>query len=133
MPVAVSTYVRSALLTIEHLAIPWGLKRSGASASEALSSYGVLHGMVFPILLFPSAVLGSFASLLIPELSSAQEEGDTKRVNSIVSRVFFFSLLFSIGVSGIFVCFSDELGNFIYKSPEAGEFIRLLAPLIPLM
>ena len=133
LPVAVSTYVRSALLTIEHLAIPWGLKRSGASASEALSSYGVLHGMVFPILLFPSAVLGSFASLLIPELSSAQEEGDTKRVNSIVSRVFFFSLLFSIGVSGIFVCFSDELGNFIYKSPEAGEFIRLLAPLIPLM
>ena len=78
-------------------------------------------------------MLGSFASLLIPELSSAQKVGDTKRVNSIVSRVFFFSLIFSIGVSGIFVCFSQELGNFIYKSSEAGEFIKLLAPLIPLM
>ena len=133
LPVAVSTYVRSALLTIEHLAIPWGLKRSGVSSASALASYGVLHGMVFPILLFPSAVLSSFASLLIPELSSAQEQGDTKRVNGIVSRVFFFSLLFSIGVSGIFVCFSKELGDFIYKSSEAGEFIRLLAPLIPLM
>ena len=133
LPVAVSTYVRSALLTIEHLAIPWGLKRSGASATEALSSYGVLHGMVLPILLFPSAVLGSFASLLIPELSSAQEQCDTKRVNSIVSRVFFFSLLFSIGVSGIFVCYAQELGQFIYKSGEASEYIKLLAPLIPLM
>lgn len=133
LPVAVSTYVRSALLTIEHLAIPWGLKRSGASSVEALSSYGVLHGMVFPILLFPSAVLGSFASLLIPELTSAQKEGDTKRVNRIVSRVFFFALLFSIGVAGIFVCFSSELGVYIYKSKEAGEFIKLLSPLIPLM
>ena len=133
LPVAISTYVRSALLTIEHLAIPWGLKRSGASSVEALSSYGVLHGMVFPVLLFPSAVLGSFASLLIPELTSAQEQGDTKRVNRIVSRVFFFALLFSIGVSGIFVCFSNELGEYIYKSKEAAEFIRLLSPLIPLM
>ncbi|MBO5262602.1 MAG: polysaccharide biosynthesis C-terminal domain-containing protein [Clostridia bacterium] len=133
LPVAISTYVRSALLTIEHLAIPWGLKKSGASSVEALSSYGVLHGMVFPVLLFPSAVLGSFASLLIPELTSAQEQGDTKRVNRIVSRVFFFALLFSIGVSGIFVCFSNELGEYIYKSKEAAEFIRLLSPLIPLM
>ena len=133
LPVAISTYVRSALLTVEHLAIPWGLKKSGASAAEALSSYGVLHGMVFPILLFPSAVLSSFSSLLIPELSSAKEKGDTRRIKHIVSRVFYFSLLFSIGVSGIFVCFSSELGYVLYNSSEAGEFIRLLSPLIPLM
>ena len=133
LPVAISTYVRSALLTIEHLAIPWGLKKSGASAAQALSSYGVLHGMVFPILLFPSAVLSSFSSLLIPELSSAQEKGDEKRIKHIVSRVFYFALLFSVGVAGIFVCFSHEIGTFIYGNEEAGEFIRLLSPLIPLM
>lgn len=133
LPVAISTYVRSALLTIEHLAIPWGLKKSGSSATEALASYGALHGMVFPILLFPAAVLTAFASLLIPELSSAQEKGDKKRIESIVSRVFRFTLLFAIGVGGIFVCFASELGNTIYNSSEASEFIRLLAPLIPLM
>lgn len=133
LPVAVSTYVRSALLTIEHLAIPWGLKKSGASASVALSSYGVLHGMVFPLLLFPSAVLGAFSSLLIPELSSAKEKGDTERIKHIATRVFYFALLFAIGVSGIFVCFSYELGILIYKNKEASDFIRMLAPLIPLM
>ena len=133
LPVAVSAYVRSALLTIEHLAIPWGLKRSGASASEALSSYGVLHGMVFPILLFPSAVLSSFASLLIPELSAAQEQGDKKQIKNIVSKVFTYSLIFGIGVSGIFVCYANELGQYIYSNSEASEFIKLLAPLIPLM
>lgn len=133
LPVAISTYVRSALLTVEHLAIPWGLKKSGASAAQALSSYGVLHGMVFPILLFPSAILSAFSSLLIPELSSAHEQGDTKRIKSIVSRVFYFALLFSVGVAGIFVCFSSELGRAIYNNDEAGEFIRLLSPLIPLM
>lgn len=133
LPVAISTYVRSALLTVEHLAIPWGLKKSGASSSLALSSYGILHSMVFPVLLFPSAVLGAFASLLIPELSSAKEKGDLKSIKNIADRVFRFSLLFAIGVSGIFVCFSYELGTLIYKSQEAADFIRMLAPLIPLM
>jgi stage V sporulation protein B len=133
LPVAISTYVRSALLTIEHLAIPWGLKKSGASAAMAMSSYGVLHGMVFPILLFPSAVDSAFASLLIPELSSANEQGDKMRINGIVTRVFYLSLLFSVAVSGIFTCFSREIGMLIYNSAEAGELIRLLSPLIPLM
>ena len=133
LPVAVSAYVRSALLTIEHLAIPWGLKRSGASRECALASYGVLHGMVFPLLLFPSAILGAFSSLLIPELSAALEKQDSRRIESIVSRVFFFALTFSIGVSGIFVCFSKELGTYIYGSAEAAEYIKLLSPLIPLM
>lgn len=133
LPVAISAYVRSALSTIEHLAIPWGLRRCGLDYQASLASYGILHGMVFPLLLFPSAVLGAFSSLLVPELSSAKEVGDTRRIKYIVSRVFAVSLLFSFGVSGIFVCFSYELGYFLYGSYEAGEYIRLLAPLIPLM
>ncbi len=133
LPVAISAYVRSALSTIEHLAIPWGLRRCGIDYQTSIASYGILHGMVVPLLLFPSAVLSAFSSLLVPELSSAKELGDTKRIKYIVSKVFAVSLLFSLGISGIFVSFSYELGYFLYGSYEAGEYIRLLSPLIPLM
>lgn len=133
LPVAVSAYVRSALSTIEHLAIPWGLKKSGINSSSALASYGILHGMVIPVLLFPSAILNAFSSLLVPELSSAVSLNDEARIKSIVSRVFDMTLIFAIGVSGVFICFSSEIGVFIYKSYEASRYIKLLAPLIPLM
>lgn len=133
LPVAISAYVRSALSTIEHLAIPWGLRRCGLDYDTSLASYGILCGMVIPLLLFPSAVLGAFSSLLVPELSSSKEIGNTKRIKYIVSKVFAVSLIFSLGVSGIFISFSYELGYFLYGSVEAGEYIRLLAPLIPLM
>lgn len=132
-PIAVGAYVRSALLTIEHLAIPWGLKRSGVGVEDALASYGILHGMVFPLLLFPSAVLGAFSSLLVPELSSSQSQGDTARIKYIVSRVFSAALLFSVGVAGVFICFSYEIGTYLYQSAQAAEFIKMLSPLIPLM
>ncbi|MBO5111145.1 MAG: polysaccharide biosynthesis C-terminal domain-containing protein [Clostridia bacterium] len=132
-PVALSTYARSALLTVEHLAIPWGLKQYGVSSSAALASYGILHGMVFPLLLFPSAVLSSFAGLLIPEMAECHASGQKRRIEYITARMFQVSLIFSIGVAGIFVCFSHEIGTVIYGSTEAAEHIRVLAPLIPLM
>ncbi len=132
-PVAVSSYARSGLSTLEHLLIPWGFKKSGATSSSALASYGILHGMVFPLLLFPSSVLGAFSSLLVPELSSSLEKKDYTRIKYIVTQVFYFTLIFSLGVSGVLICFSEKIGISFYNSHEAGKFIRMLAPLIPLM
>ena len=132
-PVAVSSYARSGLNTLEHLLIPWGFKKSGASAQVALASYGILHGMVFPLLFFPSSVLGAFSSLLVPELSASLEKKDHTRIKYIASRVFYFTLIFALGVSGILICFSEKIGICFYNSYEAGTFIKLLAPLIPLM
>lgn len=133
LPVAISAYVRSALSTAEHLLIPWGFRKNGVSSSSAMASYGILHGMVVPLLLFPSAILGAFSSLLVPELSSALASQDESRIKRIVSRVFDTSLLFSLGVSGAFICFSSEIGIYIYNSDVASHYIKLLAPLIPLM
>ena len=132
-PVAVSAYARSGLITAEHLAIPWGLKKSGSSPEKALASYGILHGMVTPVILFPSAVLSSFAALLIPEIAEFRARGDLDGIRRIAGRVFQISLLFSIGVAGIFVAFSNELGMTIYQSSEAVVYIKLIAPLIPVM
>lgn len=132
-PLGVSAYIRSALSVIEHLSIPWGLKKSGASSSLALATYGILHAMVVPLILFPSCILGSFSSLLVPELSASYAKGDSLRCRYIVSRVFSLSLLFSILVSGIFMSYAYEIGYYLYDSYEVGELLRLLSPLIPLM
>ena len=69
----------------------------------------------------------------MPELSSALAKKDENGIKRIVSRVFDLTLIFAFGVSGIFICFSEEIGVFLYNSHEAGEYIRLLSPLIPLM
>lgn len=133
VPVALTTYVRSGLVTVEHLLIPWGLKRSGSSPERALASYGVLHGMVFPVILFPQTVMTAFAGLLVPEISECQARGEDGRIDRIVSRAFQSALAYSCGVAGIMACFSGILGLAIYNSNEAGNMIRLLSPLIPVM
>ncbi|MBO5415337.1 MAG: polysaccharide biosynthesis protein [Clostridia bacterium] len=133
LPVAFSAYLRSGLITVEHILIPWGLERSGASRSHSLRAYGTVHSMVFPIIFFPSAILSSFAGLLVPEISEARAAGRGDIVNRIISNVFESALIFAIGTAGIMMCFSYELGNMIYPASDAGRYIRMIAPLIPIM
>ena len=133
LPVAFSAYARSALVTIEHILIPRGLEKSGSSKDVSLAAYGTIHSMVFPLVLFPSALSGSFAGLLVPEIAEASAKGDHNRIHRIIYRVFFAALTFAIGVAGIMMCFSYELANIVYPTANAGKYILMIAPLIPVM
>jgi stage V sporulation protein B len=117
----------------QHILIPKGIHKSGKSWSAALSSYGALHGMAMPLLLFPSALVIAFSGLLIPEISECCAQNDTARLERTAYRTLSLSLFFSIGVSGIMLFFSSEFGLLIYKNIETARYIRLLAPLIPVM
>ncbi|MBE6584809.1 MAG: hypothetical protein E7649_07565 [Ruminococcaceae bacterium] len=133
LPVTVSACIRSALSTFQHILIPRGIHKSGQSWSAALSSYGALHGMALPLLLFPSAFIYSFAGILIPEISECCVLGDEARLKRVSYRALTMSLFFSIGISGIMIFFSRELGMLIYNNAETALYIRVLAPLIPVM
>ena len=133
LPLAVSAYARSALSTLQHLLVPKGLKAAGYSADGALSGYGVIQGMVLPVILFPSCIMSAIAELIIPELTEAQVRGDQAGIRQTVASLFRMSLLFSSAVALFLFLFADMLGYVIYNSGEAGYYIRLLSPLVPIM
>lgn len=133
LPLALSTYIRSGLVTLEHLLIPYGLRKSGAPYSQSLSSYGLIHGMVFPIIMYPSCFIYTFSGLLVPEIAGCMEKNEKKKIDDIISKVLRYSLIFSVGVSGIMICFAYEISMLFYHSPEAYPYIRLFAPLISVM
>ena len=134
LPIAFSTYVRSALVTVEHILIPKGLEKSGSSRDLSLAAYGTVHSMVFPVVLFPAAISASFAGLLVPEIAESCAAGDDRRINGIINTVMETVLMFAIGCAGIMMCFSLELGERIYpEAADAGKYIFMVAPLIPVM
>ena len=132
-PIALGSYVRQGLLCAEHIAIPAGLRRFGAGGTAALSSYGTLHAMAFPLIFFPSSVIGAFASLLIPELTEFSALGQKNQVKRISEKVVRFSLIFSFGCAGVFLAFGKDLGSSIYSNSDAGAYICAFAPLVPIM
>lgn len=132
-PIALGSYVRQGLLCAEHIAIPAGLRRFGNGKEGALSSYGTLHAMAFPLIFFPASVIGAFASLLIPELCECNTLGKSEKVKRISEKVIKFSLIFSLGCAGLFFAFGNDIGKSIYNSSEAGKYVCAFAPLVPIM
>ncbi len=133
LPVAFTSYVRSALVSVEHSLIPKGLIKYGSSGSEALASYGTLSGMALPVINFPYAVIGSFTSLLIPEVAESRAMGKKRHIRYIVSRTYQCCLVFALCVCGAFFAFSEPLGELLYHSSEASTYIRMLSFIVPVM
>lgn len=133
IPLALTAYARTALSTVENLLIPRGFRKSGASTEMALADYGMIQGMVFPIITFPATIFFALSELLVPELTDAQVTGNEKRIAGIANRTLRLCILFSIGVLGVLFTFSDELGTAIYKSENVGHYIKLLSLLMPIL
>lgn len=133
VPLAVSAYIRQALLTVEHVLIPRCLQRRGDSVSEALSSYGILHGMALPMILYPMATLSSFSGLLVPEFAESSARGDLSAMKRICTRTIDATLSYATVTAVMLFVFSEELGYVIYGSHSAGYYIAVLATVVPLM
>ena len=133
LPIALTTYLRSGLLTLQHILIPEGLRNSGTSHGQALAAYGSIHSMALPVILYPSALIGSFSGLLVPALAECAVQKRPRRIRYMIGRVWSLALLFAICTAGILICFSQEIGTALYPGTRAGYYIRLLAPLIPIM
>lgn len=133
IPLALSAYVRSVLLTVEHVLIPKRLRDGGESASDSYAHYGILHGMALPLVLYPMSPLSSFSGLLVPEFAEDSSSGRENRMSRIASEAMNTTLIYASIVAVFLYLFSEELGYVIYKSYESGYYIAILAPIVPIM
>lgn len=118
LPIAITSYIRSGLNTLKQIIIPIRLKLSGMSYEKALAEYGIITGMAMPIIMFSSVIVYSYSSLLIPEFSRYSVHSDKSLMKKDISRLFKITLYFSIGVTGILMCFGKDLGNVLFNTPD---------------
>lgn len=134
LPLAMSQYIRQALLTLEHSLIPKRLLKFGESTMESvLKDYGALHGMALPLLLYPLSPLSSFSSLLVPEFAELKSTDDRGKMGSIASRALAYTLSYASVVCVFLLVFAEELSCLIYGSASACAHLAVLAPIVPLM
>ena len=133
LPLAFSSYARTALSTLRSLLVPKALRRSGVGAARALEVYGVVGGMVMPVLTFSSVFFLALAEQLIPALTRAQVRRDRTELEATAGRSLRLSLFLSSGIALGLWLLGPALGLLLYRSREAGELIRALAPLVIVM
>ncbi|MBE7033461.1 MAG: hypothetical protein E7406_04450 [Ruminococcaceae bacterium] len=133
LPLAVSAYMRTGLSSLGQIIIPHGLKKSGMKSAAAFSTYGVITQMALPVVMFPAALLGALGEILVPRLTQSQVQGKKIGVSYIANRALRIGVVFSLGVAGVMYFYSDLLGKTVYNSIEAGFYIKIFAPIVPII
>lgn len=109
------------------LILPAQLMAIGYTSSQAMSLYGVAVGMTLPFLYLPSALIGSLATALVPDISMAMVQNDTKHIETRVKTSILFSLFVSFLIVPVFIAIGDKFGLFIYDNELSGKLLQYAA------
>jgi len=132
LPLGLADVLKSGINTTENLMVPKRLALN-IRISDPLAAFGIVSGMVFPVLMFPACILFGLAELLIPELARCAAAGSRKRISYLVHKSLRITMLYGILFGGLEFLLADWLCTALYDNSEAGRFLKLYALLIPML
>lgn len=132
VPLALADDLKSGISTTENLMVPKRLALYPRT-EDPLAAFGTVCGMVFPVLMFPAAILFGLAELLIPELARCNAAGSRRRIRYLVKRSLKVALLYGCCFCGLMYLLAGPLCLSLYDSAEAGRHLRRFSLLIPML
>ena len=98
----------------------------GLTSAEATAEYGRASGMVMPLLLAPSSVVGSLSVVMIPEIA-ARNAGGGNKLTSAIDRSTNFTCAVACAAFIAFAACGREIGSLLYADEKVGEQLSFAA------
>ncbi len=127
LPVTAMRTSSSLMSSLISVLFPMRLMSAGYTASRAMSEYGVVYGMVMPVLMIPSSLIGSIALVLVPELSECFYKREKEKLSALVERALNAALLIAGMLIPFFLVCGEGVGVWLYASAESGRLIEASA------
>ena len=119
-----SSTLMSSLISV---IFPMRLIAAGFSSAHALGEYGVVYGMVMPVVMVPSSLIGSLATVLVPELSECLYKKDTEKLSSLVAKALSSTLLIVGLLIPFYVVCGEDVGILLFSNARSGQMITACA------
>ena len=103
--------------------LPVMLIRAGAGKTEALRLFGIVSGMVLPVLFIPSTLIGSLSLVLVPELSEDFYRKNYARLRKNLERGLSVSFLIACVLIPFFYALGEDIGRLAFSEAAAGKMI----------
>lgn len=108
--------------------LPIGLMAYGLTKEAALSQYGILTSMAYPVVFAPMTVIGALCVVTLPEI--AKNLDNKKIIIQKARSSFLITLSITVIFSVLVLLFAPYLAKTFFKQETAGKFMVLLIPSI---
>lgn len=96
----------------------------GYTVNAVMAEYGILTGMVLPLIAFPVIFTYAISTTLVPEISGNMKTGDTDSVRRHLKKAINYTLLFGGLAIGVYIAFAPDICNLIFSNAQAGRYVR---------
>ena len=132
VPLAMADIAKSGISTTENLMVPKRLSRY-PGGEDPMAAFGMVCGMVFPVMMFPAAILFALAELLLPELARCAAAGSRNRIRYLVKQSLHSTMIYSFLICGAMVVLAEPLCQKLYPGAEVGAMLKGYAWMIPML
>lgn len=101
---------------------------AGIGTALATKQYGLLMGYAFPLLVFPTFIMSSLSTALIPSISEANAGGNRRLIHQRIDQAIQLAFIVGAPCTLILYMWAIPLTTVLYHAPEAGSLLKLLAP-----
>lgn len=130
LPVTAMRTSGSLVNSLISVLFPARLMAAGVSSSKAMSEYGIVYGMVMPVLMIPSTLIGSIALVLVPDLSECYYKKDTVKLSALVEKALNATLLIAGVLIPFYIVCGKDVGVMLYSNTTSGRLIAGCAVLL---
>ena len=107
--------------------LPLRLVSAGFTNEQAMSLFGVALGMTMPLLMLPNTIIGSYATALIPELTTSLEAKNKNEFNDQTKMAITISLLISFCFLPVFLGLGEQIGILLFNNATSGYLLKISA------
>ena len=132
LPLGAADVLKSGITTTENLMVPKRLALN-TQVENPLAAFGMVSGMVFPVVMFPACILFGLSELMIPELARCAAAESKVRIRYLVKRSLRLAMLYGIFFGGAMFLLAAEISLWLYGSTEAAGYLGLYSLLIPML
>ncbi|SMG08472.1 stage V sporulation protein B [Paenibacillus aquistagni] len=128
IPVTGGKLIGSLSYLLESIAIARSLAIAGVTTAVATAQYGILQGMIIPVLTLPGALTYSLAVSLVPSLSEAYGRKDMQTIRKRLHQAIRLALVSGAPFAVIMFVLAVPLCAILYNDPSVGTMLRWMAP-----
>ncbi|WP_157910359.1 stage V sporulation protein B [Petroclostridium xylanilyticum] len=127
LPITLTRLIGSSMGAANSILIPRRLAAGGMTSSEAIGTYGIISGMVMPLLFFPFALISALSVILIPNLSENVILKNWSNIRDKISKSILITCLTAFPTMALLVPLAHPIGIVLYDQPDVGNLLTPLA------
>lgn len=123
LPITATRLIHSFMSAANSILIPQRLTAGGMPQEEAIGLFGIMSGMVMPLLFLPFSITNALTVVIIPNLSESLAMKKWEDIRNKINKSIKMTSIIGFPSTALLASLGRPVGDLLYQQPLVGTFL----------